>query len=63
MTLSLPKMVISTRFRLIASFLAVSLLVGGLSLLAGVQLIYRAVLREAQTRVSQDLNSARGNLR
>ncbi len=52
-------MVMSTRFRLIASFLAVSLLVGGLSLLVGVQLIYRAVLREAQTRVSQDLNSAR----
>ncbi|HVO38164.1 MAG TPA: cache domain-containing protein [Spirochaetia bacterium] len=59
MTLWLPEMVISTRFRLIASFLAVSLLVGGLSLLVGVQLIYRAVLREAQTRVSQDLNSAR----
>ncbi len=52
-------MVIPTRVRLIASFLAVTLLVGVLSLVVGVQLIYRAVLREAQTRVSQDLNSAR----
>lgn len=52
-------MVIPTRVRLIASFLAVTLLVGVLSLLVGVQLIYRAVLREAQTRVSLDLNAAR----
>ena len=36
-----------------------TLLVGVLSLFAGMQLIYRAVLREAQTRVSLDLNSAR----
>jgi two-component system NtrC family sensor kinase len=52
-------MVISTRARLIASFLAVTLLVGTLSLVVGTQLIYRAVLREAQARVSLDLNAAR----
>ncbi len=53
------KLVISTRLRLVASFLAVTLLVGGLSLLVGTQLIYRAVLREAQARISLDLNAAR----
>ncbi len=52
-------MIISTRVRLIASFLAVTVLVGGLSLLVGGQLIYRAVLREAQTRIDQDLGAAR----
>jgi two-component system NtrC family sensor kinase len=51
--------IFSTRFRLIASFLSVSLLVGGLSLMVGGQLIYRAVLSEAQTRVGLDLNAAR----
>ena len=35
------------------------MLVGGLSLLVGGQLIYRAVLREAQTRIDQDLGAAR----
>ena len=48
-----------TRFRLISSFLGVSLLVGGLSLAVGGQLIYRAVLSEARNRVRQDLNAAR----
>ena len=52
-------MISSTRFRLITSFLGVSLLVGGLSLIVGVRTIYRAVLSEAQTRVGLDLNSAR----
>ncbi|HET6487972.1 MAG TPA: cache domain-containing protein [Spirochaetia bacterium] len=52
-------MIISIRVRLIASFLAVTVLVGGLSLLVGGQLIYRAVLREAQTRIDQDLGAAR----
>jgi two-component system NtrC family sensor kinase len=45
--------------RLIASFLAVTLLVGVLSLVVGVRIIYRAVLREAQARVTLDLNAAR----
>jgi two-component system NtrC family sensor kinase len=54
-----PHVVIPTRLRLIASFLAVTLLVGVLSLVVGVRLIYRAVLREAQARVSLDLNAAR----
>lgn len=52
-------MIITTRTRLGASFLAVSLLVGGLSLFVGGQLIYRAVLREAQTRISLNLSAAR----
>jgi two-component system NtrC family sensor kinase len=52
-------LVISTRFRLIVSFLAVSVLVGGLSLAVGTRVIYRAVLKEAETRVGQDLNTAR----
>jgi two-component system NtrC family sensor kinase len=56
--LSIP-VILSTRFRLIASFLGVSLLVGGLSLIVGGRLIYRAVVGEAQARVGQDLNSAR----
>jgi two-component system NtrC family sensor kinase len=51
--------ILSIRFRLIASFIGVSLLVGGLSLVVGGQLIYRAVVGEAQARVGQDLNSAR----
>jgi two-component system NtrC family sensor kinase len=48
-----------TRFRLVLSFVGVSLLVGVLSLIVGGQLIYRAVLAEAQTRIGQDLNAAR----
>ncbi len=50
--------ILSTRARLIAGSLGVSLLVGGLSLVVGSRLIYRAVLGEAQARVAQDLHSA-----
>lgn len=49
----------STRFRLIVSFLGVSLLAGAVSLLVGGQLLYRAVLHEANTRIRLDLNAAR----
>ena len=48
-----------TRFRLISSFLGVSLLIGGLSLAVGGRLIYGAVLGEAHNRIRQDLNAAR----
>lgn len=49
----------STKFRLIISLLSVSFLAGAVSLLAGGQLLYRAVLHEANTRIRQDLNAAR----
>jgi len=49
----------STRSKLIASFLGVSLLVGGVSLFIGGQLLYKAVLSEATNRVRLDLNTAR----
>jgi two-component system NtrC family sensor kinase len=49
----------STRFRLIAAFLGVCILVGGLSLLVGGQLLNRSVLNEATTRIRLDLNAAR----
>ncbi|MBW2341652.1 MAG: cache domain-containing protein [Deltaproteobacteria bacterium] len=49
----------STRSKLIASFLVVSLLVGGVSLFIGGQLLYKAVLGEATNRVRLDLNAAR----
>jgi len=49
----------STRSKLIISFLGVTLLVGTVSLLVGGQLLYNAVLSEANTRVRLDLNSAR----
>jgi two-component system NtrC family sensor kinase len=49
----------STRSKLIASFLAVSFLVGIVSLLIGGQLLYKAVLSEAMNRVKLDLNAAR----
>ncbi len=48
----------STRSRLIASFLGVSILVGGVSLFVGGELLYKAVLGEAVNRVSLDLNAA-----
>jgi two-component system NtrC family sensor kinase len=53
------EVIFATRFRLIASFVGVSLLVGVLSLVVGSQLIFRAVLGEAQTRIGLDLNAAR----
>ncbi|UCE34087.1 MAG: cache domain-containing protein [Deltaproteobacteria bacterium] len=49
----------STRSKLIASFLGVSLLVGAVSLFVGGQLLYKAVLSEATNRVRLDLNAAR----
>ena len=49
----------STRSKLIASFLGVTLLVGAVSLFIGGQLLYKAVLSEATNRVRLDLNAAR----
>jgi two-component system NtrC family sensor kinase len=49
----------TTRFRLISAFLGVCILVGGLSLLVGVQLLNNSVLNEATNRVRLDLNAAR----
>jgi two-component system NtrC family sensor kinase len=49
----------STRSKLIASLLGVSILVGAVSLFIGGQLLYKAVLSEATNRVSLDLNAAR----
>jgi len=49
----------STRFRLILSFLGVSIVVCGVALIVGGQLLYKAVLNEATTRVRLDLNAAR----
>jgi two-component system NtrC family sensor kinase len=49
----------STRFRLIISFLSVSIVVGGLSLVVGGQLLNKSMLSEANTRVRLDLNAAR----
>lgn len=49
----------STRLKIVASFLAVSLIGGTVSLLVGTQLLYTAVLNEARMRVGLDLNAAR----
>jgi len=49
----------STRSKLILSFLGVSILVCGVALLVGGQLLYKAVLNEATNRVRLDLNAAR----
>jgi two-component system NtrC family sensor kinase len=49
----------STRSRLILSFLGIALLVCGVALLVGGQLLYRAVLNEATNRIRMDLNAAR----
>jgi two-component system, NtrC family, sensor kinase len=49
----------STRSKLVISFLGVSLLVCGVALLIGGQLLYRGVLNEATNRVRLDLNAAR----
>jgi two-component system NtrC family sensor kinase len=51
-------MLYSTRSKLIASFLGVSLLVGVASLLIGVRLVDTHVFGEALNRVRQDLNAA-----
>ena len=52
-------MLYSTRSKLIASFLGVSLLVGAVSLFIGGQLLYKAVFSEATNRIRLDLNAAR----
>ncbi|UCF99352.1 MAG: cache domain-containing protein [Spirochaetaceae bacterium] len=52
-------MIYTTRFRLISAFLGVCILVGGLSLLVGGQLLNKSVLNEATTRIRLDLNAAR----
>ena len=49
----------STRSKLILSFLGVSILVCGVALIVGGQLLYKAVLNEATTRIRLDLNAAR----
>jgi two-component system NtrC family sensor kinase len=49
----------TTRFRLITAFLGVCVLVGGLSLLVGAQLLNKSVLNEATNRIRLDLNAAR----
>ena len=52
-------MIFATRFRLIWSFISVSVLVGGLSLVVGAWLISRTAFGEVETRVRLDLNVAR----
>jgi two-component system, NtrC family, sensor kinase len=47
----------STKFRLIVSFLAVSFVVGGVSLFIGGHLLYNAVLVEAKNQVHLGLNA------
>ncbi len=49
----------STRFRLIASLLAISLLIGLFSLVVGGNMLYKSVITETHHRVNQDLNVAR----
>jgi two-component system NtrC family sensor kinase len=49
----------SIRFKLIASLIAVSLLVALISILVGGNLLYQSVLDEANNRIRQDLNVAR----
>lgn len=49
----------SIRFKLITSLIAVSLLVGLVSVLVGGNMLYRSVLNEANHRIQQDLNVAR----
>jgi two-component system NtrC family sensor kinase len=53
------KLFYSTRSKLIVSFLGVSIVVCGVALIVGGQLLYKAVLNEAFTRVRLDLNAAR----
>ena len=47
-----------TQFKLISSFVGVSILIGGLSLIVGWQIIDQVVFNEAKNRISQDLNAA-----
>jgi len=57
--LKLINLIHSTRFRLIASLLVMSLLIGTFSLLVGGNMLYSSVLSETRNRVRQDLNVAR----
>ncbi|WP_240744802.1 cache domain-containing protein [Desulforhopalus sp. IMCC35007] len=59
MKLKLLNLIYSTRFRLIASLLVVSLLIGTLSLIVGGNMLYSSVLTETRTRVREDLNVAK----
>jgi two-component system NtrC family sensor kinase len=52
-------LIYSTRFRLIASLLAISLFIGVLSLVVGGNMLYSSVITETHHRVNQDLNVAR----
>ena len=52
-------MIHSTRFRLIASMLVISLLIGLFSLTVGGNMLYESVITETHNRVRQDLNVAR----
>lgn len=52
-------MIHSTRFRLIASMLVISLLIGLFSLTVGGNMLYESVITETHHRVRQDLNVAR----
>ena len=52
-------MIHSTRFRLIASMLVISLLIGLFSLTVGGNMLYESVITETHQRVRQDLNVAR----
>lgn len=56
---SLRHMIHSTRFRLIASLLAISLFIGLFSLTVGGNMLYQSVISETHHRVRQDLNVAR----
>jgi len=47
-----------TRSKLVLSFLGISLLVCGVALLVGGQLLYKTVVNEATNRVRLDLNAA-----
>lgn len=49
----------SIRFKLIASLITVSMLIGLISILVGGNLLYQSVLDEANNRIQQDLNVAR----
>jgi hypothetical protein len=52
-------MLYTTRSKFISSLLLVALLVGLVSIYTGRQLLYKTVLREAESRISLDLNAAR----
>ncbi|MBF0395371.1 MAG: cache domain-containing protein [Desulfobacterales bacterium] len=53
-------MISSTHFKLVISLLGISFLVGGISIIIGGHLLYKAVLKEATDRIRLDLNAAHG---